>query len=78
MLSVTVKPLIADPPKSGQPLYSGWLTCPRLILYHRTNTLRTSKKRTPLNSEQWTLISPRCILANTKLPPQTDTEATPT
>ena len=28
----TVKPLITDPPKSGQPLYSGQLTCPRLIL----------------------------------------------
>ena len=28
----TVKPLIADPPKSGQPLYSGHITCPRLIL----------------------------------------------
>ena len=28
----TVKPLITDPPKSGQPLYSGRLTCPRLIL----------------------------------------------
>ena len=28
----TVKPLLRDPPKSGQPLYSGRLTCPRLIL----------------------------------------------
>ena len=28
----TVKPLITDPPKSGQPLYSRQLTCPRLIL----------------------------------------------
>ena len=28
----TVKPLITDPLKSRQPLYSGWLTCPRLIL----------------------------------------------
>jgi len=28
----TVKPLITDPPKSEQPLYSGRLTCPRLIL----------------------------------------------
>jgi len=28
----TVKPLITDPPRSGQPLYSGRLTCPRLIL----------------------------------------------
>ena len=28
----TVKPLITDPPKSGQPLYNGRLTCPRLIL----------------------------------------------
>ena len=28
----TVKPLISDPPKSGQPLYSGQITCPRLIL----------------------------------------------
>ena len=24
----TVKPLITDPPKSGQPLYSRWLNCP--------------------------------------------------
>ena len=30
--TVTVKPLIIDPPKSGQPLYSGQLTCPQLIL----------------------------------------------
>ena len=28
----TVKPLITDPPKSEQPLYSGRLTCPRLLL----------------------------------------------
>ena len=28
----TVNPLITDPPKSGQPLYSRRLTCPRLIL----------------------------------------------
>ena len=28
----TVKPLITDPLKSRQPLYSRWLTCPRLIL----------------------------------------------
>ena len=28
----TVKPLITDPPKSGQPLYSRQLHCPRLIL----------------------------------------------
>ena len=28
----TVKPLITDPPKSGQPLYNGRLTCHRLIL----------------------------------------------
>ena len=28
----TVKPLITDPLKSGQHLYSGRLTCPRLIL----------------------------------------------
>ena len=33
---------------------------------------------TPLNSEQRTPISPRCTLANTKLPPKTDSEATPT
>ena len=52
----TVKPLIKDPPKSGQPLYSGRLTCSRDWFYHRTNTFRTSEKRTPLNSEQ-TLIS---------------------
>ena len=28
----TVKPLITDPPKTGQPLYSRQLTCPQLIL----------------------------------------------
>ena len=33
---------------------------------------RTSEKRTPLNSEQRTLISPQRTLANTKLPPKTD------
>ena len=32
MHTTTVKPLITDPPKSGQHLYSGRLTCPRLIL----------------------------------------------
>ena len=31
-VSTTVKPLIPDPPKSRQPLYSGRLICPRLIL----------------------------------------------
>ena len=31
-----------------------------------------------LNSEQRTLIRPRHTLANTKLPPKTDSEATPT
>ena len=30
--SATVKALIMDPPKTGQPLYSGQITCPRLIL----------------------------------------------
>ena len=38
------------PPKSGQPLYSRRLTCPRLITLRdrpRTNRLRTSEKRTP-------------------------------
>ena len=28
----TVKPLIADPPKSGHPPYNGQILCPRLIL----------------------------------------------
>ena len=28
---------IMDPPKSGQPLYSGRLTCPRLILPYISN-----------------------------------------
>ena len=67
-----------DPLKSRQPLYSRQITCPRLICPHRTNTFRTSEKRTPLNSEQWTLMSPRHTLANTKLPPKTDSETTPT
>ena len=68
---ITVKPLITDLPKSGQPLYNGRLTCPRF--YHRTNTFRTSEKRTPLNSER-TLISLQRTLANTKLPPKTGSE----
>ena len=59
-----------DPLKSGQPLYSGRITCPRLIL-PKTNTFRTSEKQTPLNSEQKTLISLRRTLAKTKLPPIT-------
>ena len=62
----TVKPLIIDPLKNRQPLYSGWLTCSRWF-YHRTNTFRTSEKRTLLNSEQWTLISPWRNLANIKI-----------
>ena len=37
-----------------------------------------SKKRTPLNSEQRTLISPRHTLANIKLPLKMDSEVTPT
>ena len=45
-----------------------------------TNTFRTSEKRTPLNSEQRTLISPRRTLANTNFLRirKTDSEATPT
>ena len=42
------------------------------------DTFRTSEKRTPLNSEQQTLIRPQRTLANTKLPPKTDSKATPT
>ena len=30
-LSDTVKPLITDSPRSGQPLYSGQIPCPRLL-----------------------------------------------
>ena len=37
-----------------------------------------SEKRTPLNSEQQTLISPRHTLANIKLPLKMDSEVTPT
>ena len=37
-----------------------------------------SEKRTPLNSEQRTLIRPRRTLTNTKLPPKTDSKVTPT
>ena len=43
--AITVKPLITDPLKSGQPLYSNWF-------YHTTNTLQTSEKWTPLNFKQ--------------------------
>jgi len=31
-LGLTVKPLITDALKSGQPPYSGQLTCPQLLL----------------------------------------------
>ena len=36
----TVKPLITDPPKSGQPPYNGQLTCPRFgsFTVHKVNT----------------------------------------
>ena len=71
--SFTVKPLITDPLKSGQPLYNGRSLAPDRF-YPRINTFRTSKKRTPLNSEQRTLISPQRTLANTKLPPKTDSQ----
>ena len=37
-------------------------------------TFQTSEKWTPLNSEQRTLISSQCTLANTKLPPKTDSK----
>ena len=47
---------------------------PPIDFYHRTNTLRTSEERTPLNSEQRTVISPQRSLANTKLPLKTDSE----
>ena len=40
-----VKPPITDPPKSGQPLYSGWPDW----FYHRTNAFRTAEKQTHLN-----------------------------
>ena len=73
-IQTTVKPLIMNPPKSGQPLYSGRLTCPRLILLYRASTFRTSEKRTLLNFEQRTLISPQRTLTNTKVPPKTDSE----
>ena len=46
--------------------------------YRSTNTFQTSEKQTPLNSVQWTLISPRLTLTNTKLPPKADSETTPT
>ena len=49
---------------------------PRLT--HTTNIFRTTEKQTPLNSKQWTLISPRRTLANTKLPPKMNSEVTPT
>ena len=69
-------PLITDPPKSRQPLYNGSTAHlpPIDFTIARTNTFRTSEKRTPLNSEQRTLISPQRTLANTKLPPKTDSE----
>ena len=46
--------------------------------YRSTNTFQTSEKQIPLNSVQWTVISPRLTLTNTKLPPKADGETTPT
>ena len=46
--------------------------------YHRTNAFQNSEKRAPLNSIQWTMMSSRLTLANTKLPLKTDSETTPT
>ena len=39
----TIKPLITDTPKSRQPLYSGQITCPRLI-YHTVNTFQNLRE----------------------------------
>ena len=43
-----------------------------------SNTFRTTEKRTPLNSVQRMLMSPRLILVNIELPPKTDSETTHT
>ena len=70
----TVKPLITDRTTSVQ-----WID--HLTLIDFTIELihfKPPKKRTPLNSKQRTLMSPRHTLANTKLPPKVDSETTPT
>ena len=38
--TVYIKLLITDPPKSREPLYSGQLTCPRLILQYISDTFQ--------------------------------------
>ena len=70
----TVKPLITDPLKSGQPLYSGQITCPRLILPYISNLREAdaSQLRTTDTDESQTYLS------QTKLPPKADSETTPT
>jgi len=54
-----VKPLIADPPKSGQPLYSGRLTCPQLILpqnYYILNLWETETSQLVPNNGHWSAL----------------------
>ena len=54
----------------------------QLFTAHKSTSVLYGKKHGKYlyleNSEQQTLISPRCTLSNTKLPPKTDIEATPT
>ena len=66
-LLTTVKSLITDPPKSGQPLYSGWLTCPLIahLILPQLKPPKIERLSTPNNGQ-------------IKIPPKTDSEATPT
>ena len=47
----TVKPLLADPPKSDEPLYSDHIACPRLS-YIETSSFGPSERRPPPTSLQ--------------------------
>ena len=57
MHAYTVKPLIMDSLKGGQPLYMDKFHAPDCSSY-RNSTVRTSEKRTPLYSGQWTASVP--------------------
>ena len=66
----TIKPLLTDPPKSGQPLHNGRLACPQLILIHFKPACNFV-----LAKVRWELISVRCSeLKSVCFSPETDSE----
>ena len=74
LLLKLVLELITDHPKSGQPLYSGWLTCPQLILPIELNLQEadTFQLQTTETGQSPTYFS------QYKITSKTDSEATPT